>query len=398
VEAAQDASGKSPALVIERGSKIIADCTRELPCTFTTNVVEDLPTHGLWGGLVICGSAPTQNMNSGQVEGLEGSFFGGTNPADNSGIVRYVRIWYGGHQLGDGHHVSAITFAGVGTGTTVEYLEVAYSEDNGVEFFGGTVHAKYISIVYAKYNGIDFTMGYMGKIQYVFILVDSAGDHGIEVSSDPTEHAFNSLPRTHPKVRSVTILGHPQNSNHSMIDVTSAAGGSFKHILLNGNMGFENTHCHSEEITQSVPTFDTDYLYVSPYNVFQNNSDVYMMAEADSACYLKANITLQYYPAVFSTHQVLVTYASKKEREGEQRNYESGLFRKVPADCSSPLNASVLDPRLTKEAKMAFQGLLATVTSDGDTDTSGFFETTTYVGAFDAVARWMVVARCEREA
>ena len=94
-----------------------------------------LETRGKWGGIIILGKAPTSaaSYTSNFVEGISGKPYGGTDPTDSSGLLRYVRVWHGGAVVGADNEINGITFGGVGSGTTVEYCEVAYNADDGFE-------------------------------------------------------------------------------------------------------------------------------------------------------------------------------------------------------------------------------------------------------------------------
>ncbi|HDP67738.1 MAG TPA: T9SS C-terminal target domain-containing protein, partial [Candidatus Marinimicrobia bacterium] len=106
---ADDGTGLAPALIIERGARIIADGTHDAPITFTSNLPEDqLPQRGTWGGLILLGNAPT-NKGESFVEGLVGVPYGGNDPHDDSGILRYVRVWYGGRSIGQDNEINGIT-------------------------------------------------------------------------------------------------------------------------------------------------------------------------------------------------------------------------------------------------------------------------------------------------
>merc|ERR1719238_898972 len=119
------------------------------------------------------------------VEGLDPSegTYGGSDNNDNSGILRYVRVWHGGSVIGADNEINGIPFAGVGSGTTCEYIEVAFNKDDGVEFFGGTVNCKYVSVMFVGDDAIDTDEGYQGKLQFVSVLVSKDGHHGTEMDS-----------------------------------------------------------------------------------------------------------------------------------------------------------------------------------------------------------------------
>ena len=162
----EDTEPAAPALVIERGAKIMADGTKDEPITFTTTS-RTLPMRGTWGGVIVLGNAPISTEGGENfVEGLEaGGAYGGDDPEDDSGVLRYVRIWYGGAVIGQDNEINGLTLAGVGNGTTVEFIEVAFNLDDGIELFGGTVNLKYISVLFCGDDAIDTDEGYQGKIQ-----------------------------------------------------------------------------------------------------------------------------------------------------------------------------------------------------------------------------------------
>ena len=111
------------ALIIERGAKIMAMGTATNPIVFTSNQDAGSRDYGDWGGVIICGNAPT-NWSAGQaqVEGGPRSFYGGTDPNDNSGEMHYVRIEYGGIAFSPNNEVNSLTLCGVGAGTQIDHI------------------------------------------------------------------------------------------------------------------------------------------------------------------------------------------------------------------------------------------------------------------------------------
>ena len=164
------------ALVVASGGRIIADGTAAEPIIFTAEADElngNIPvtTGGLWGGLIILGDAslnstPAQNTISVMTTSEPRGVYGGTNDHHNAGIIRYVSVRHGGAYVGGGNGINGVTFAGVGDGTTVEYLEVIANDDDGVEFFGGTVNTKYVMVAFCKDDSYDYDEGYRGKGQF----------------------------------------------------------------------------------------------------------------------------------------------------------------------------------------------------------------------------------------
>lgn len=208
------------ALVITRGAKIIADGTQEKPIVFTSN--SPVPRSGDWGGIVICGKAQVNTAFTGtgggagvlQVEGgIDNSFGdglagGGTSPnnADNSGILRYVRIEYAGYAYQPDKEINSLTMAAVGSGTIIDYVQVTYAKDDAFEWFGGTVNCKHLIAYKTQDDDFDSDNGYSGKVQFGIVLRDSTiadisrseafesdNDAGGSLNSPQTKAVFSNL-------------------------------------------------------------------------------------------------------------------------------------------------------------------------------------------------------------
>merc|ERR1712167_265334 len=194
----------APSLIVEKGGVLNAIGTKSSPITFTAACnAKSLPSVGNWGGLIILGKAPTTEKLDKEVEGIPGKYYGGPDPDDNSGTLKYVRVWYGGAAIAANNEINGITFAGVGSGTTVENCEVAFNLDDGFEWFGGTVNSKYLSVLFAGDDALDTDKGFTGKIQFAYVMVGSAGNHGTEMDSK-----YDGTPRSYPQLYSATFIGH----------------------------------------------------------------------------------------------------------------------------------------------------------------------------------------------
>jgi hypothetical protein len=161
------------ALVIERGAKIIAIGTAASPIVFTSNQAAGDRTFGDWGGVIICGNAPV-NWNAGEakVEGGPRSFYGGTDPHDNSGTMQYVRIEFGGIAFSPNNEVNSLTFCGVGDATTIDHIQCSYNGDDAYEFFGGTVNTHHMVAFRTWDDDFDTDNGYQGKNQFIAVVRD----------------------------------------------------------------------------------------------------------------------------------------------------------------------------------------------------------------------------------
>ncbi len=194
-------------LTVQRGGKIIADGRADAPINFTTiRELASIPQPGDWGGIIINGKAPV-NLAGGEGEGEGGTgTYGGSDPNDNSGILKYVVVAYAGKQLGPDNELNGISLNGVGRGTTVEYVEAIYGKDDGIEFFGGTVNVKYALSLGNADDSFDWTYGWSGLGQFWVVQQDPfGGDRAIE--ADNNEDDFLASPFSQPIVSNLTLLG-----------------------------------------------------------------------------------------------------------------------------------------------------------------------------------------------
>jgi hypothetical protein len=140
--------------------------------------------NGLWGGLLILGRAPiSAEAEAMQIEGIPASdlngLYGGTDPADNSGILRYVSIRHGGANIGEGNEINGLTLGGVGTGTVIEHVEIVSNQDDGIEWFGGTVNVKNAVVWNTGDDAIDTDQSWGGTLDNFIII--NPGDECLEL-------------------------------------------------------------------------------------------------------------------------------------------------------------------------------------------------------------------------
>lgn len=201
-------------LVVKPGGQIFAEGTKEQPIIFTSEFTKpgsaQQPNYGDWGGIILLGNAPV-NVPGGKslIEG-PGDEYGGTNPDDNSGIMRYVIIEYPGIAYSLNNEINGLTFGGVGRGTTIEYIQVSYCGDDSYEWFGGTVNAKYLIAYRGWDDDFDTDFGYNGKLQFLLSvrdpeIADQSQSNGFESDNDG-QGSINS-PRTAPTWYNVTLVG-----------------------------------------------------------------------------------------------------------------------------------------------------------------------------------------------
>lgn len=170
-------------LIIDRGAKIEAVGTAAKPVVFTSDKTAGGRAPGDWGGIVINGYAPINNGSGtppeADGEGDSGKY-GGNKADDNSGTLKYVRIEFAGKIFSGTDELNALALQGVGSGTTVEYVQLHKGSDDGIEMFGGTVNLKYIIASENEDDQIDFTGGWTGMVQWAVSAPRGKSDSGIE--------------------------------------------------------------------------------------------------------------------------------------------------------------------------------------------------------------------------
>ncbi len=177
-------------LIVERGGKVMAEGTESSPIVFTSmNAAGNRATCD-WAGVIICGKAPNNKGTDVTIEGGVGATFGGTESADNSGVLRYVRIEFPGYDVdGNGNEINGLTMGGVGSGTTIDHIQVSYSGDDSYEWFGGSVNAKYLIAYSTEDDDFDTDNGFCGHVQYAVCVrnpevCDNDGARGFESDND----------------------------------------------------------------------------------------------------------------------------------------------------------------------------------------------------------------------
>src|SRR5690606_2033854 len=142
---------------------------------------------GAWGGLVICGRAPI-NKGVSAISEVGDLNYGGTDVNDNSGSIRYVRIEYSGFSYTSEKEFNALSLFGVGSGTTIEYVQAFEGSDDGFEWFGGTVVANHLVVTNTLADVgddlFDWTEGGVGGGENWYGIRTNAGNRGIEADNN----------------------------------------------------------------------------------------------------------------------------------------------------------------------------------------------------------------------
>lgn len=231
------------ALVIARGGKINAVGSATQPIIFTSVADEIQPgmiaspnldpdIDGLWGGVIVLGRAPSSfanNANELQIEGIPPSDtngrYGGNDPNDNSGMLKWISIRHGGANIGEGNEINGLTLGGVGSETEIENIEVIANQDDGIEWFGGTVSVKNAIVWNSGDDALDSDQAWAGTMDNFIILCGPNTDHALEI--DGPEGTFNAAHT----LTNGTIKGHPASE---MGDFRDGARGTFQNIYFFG--------------------------------------------------------------------------------------------------------------------------------------------------------------------
>jgi hypothetical protein len=257
-------------LVVTRGAKLNAAGTAAKPIVFTSNVDAGGRSAGDWGGIILLGKALI-NFTGGENK-IEGGlvstgggddkkyiYYGGTDAADNSGILTYVRIEYAGIPFSPDNEINGLTMGGVGSGTTLDYIEVYRSGDDAYEWFGGTVNAKHLLAIGTTDDDFDTDNGFSGKIQFGLaqraqVVADFSGSNGFESDNDPT--GTNNQPQTKAVFSNMTIVGP------LFAATATAPGGSLSNINANFQHAAQIRRNSAISIANSVFTNYFEGIYI----------------------------------------------------------------------------------------------------------------------------------------
>jgi len=208
-------------LYVSPGSKIYANGTPFAPIVWTSPqdgfIEGTIPAPGDVGGIVVSGNAPSNACPDAPFncfsEFDETQRFGGDNPSESSGEMSYIQVRYAGYVFAPNREVNSFTFQGVGDGTNVHHLQSYRGQDDCVEFFGGTVRVKYFVCTESGDDGIDWDLGYSGGLQYGLVSWGQGfgEDFGIEGASNPDN--FDAMPRAIPMMANYTFLGNGNGSS-----------------------------------------------------------------------------------------------------------------------------------------------------------------------------------------
>lgn len=356
-------------LIIDRGGKIEAVGTEAEPIVMTSNLAAGSRDRGDWGGLVILGNAPVNQVNP-EIEGITpAAVYGGTDAADDSGALKYVRVEYAGIELTPNNETNSITLGAVGNQTELEYCQVSFGGDDGFEWFGGTVNGKYLISFASWDDSFDVDFGYSGKNQFGVEVrypsfADQSGSNSFECDNGPNDNVtallttgtFSNFTCIGPKATNAQSIN--ANYQHSLdlrrrTAVTIANSvfiGYPRGIRFNQQSVYENYAAGTGKLLNNV--------LVAPTTTYSVGSGMTATAGDLEAWFLATNTTIT---AAIEDQFAVLGLSSNVA-------FGSNVATAYPANPSFAVTA----------------GTLATGASFTDEKLNSWFTPTTYRGAFGA--------------
>ncbi len=242
-------------ILIAQGATIDAEGTSSNPIIMTCST----ETAGSWGGLHICGKAQINAEGGTGSSEIGDQTYGGSTDTDNSGTIKYVILKYTGVALDSEHESNGISFYGVGSGTTVEYVQVYEGADDGYEFFGGAVNLKYAISSGSQDDSFDWTEGWRGKGQYWLAIQNSGdGDRGIEADNNGDDN--EATPYANPTLSQISLFGGhagTTDGNYGM-KLREGTKGYIANVIVTG---FDKRDIHVEH-NQTISNVNAETLTV----------------------------------------------------------------------------------------------------------------------------------------
>lgn len=197
-------------ILVEQDAKIDAEGTASSPIVMTS----ELKKPGAWGGIHICGRAHT-NAGTGVLSEIGNAPYGGSDDADNSGVLRYIRLEYTGFAFDEEHEANGVSFYGVGNGTEVEHLQAYMGSDDGFEFFGGSVNVSNMVVVSCSDDSFDWTEGWNGKGTDLVAYQEAKATLGYDcdclIEADNNENDNAATPVSHPVLKNLILAGNGES-------------------------------------------------------------------------------------------------------------------------------------------------------------------------------------------
>lgn len=276
------AAANSTVLLVARGGKLMAEGTATLPIIFTSVADEITPEDvaagnfaspnldpsvgGLWGGVIVLGKAPISASNDNgdvsevQIEGIPTSdangLYGGSDAADNSGVLKYVSIRHGGTLIGAGNEINGLTLGGVGSGTVVDNIEIVGNADDGIEWFGGSVNTSNVVVWNCGDDGLDTDQAWTGTVDN-WVVIGASG-HGMELDGPE-----GSVMGGHVMKNGIIVMSTADRTTQDIINVDENSDVDLENIFVTGIVSGQQIN----RVTAPLVTFTNILLDVDAADV-----------------------------------------------------------------------------------------------------------------------------------
>ncbi len=215
-------------ILVEQGGKIMAEGTKTAPIVMTS-VDEEA---GAWGGLHICGKAPVNKTNP--TSEIGDASYGGSDLADNSGVLKYIRLEYTGFAFDEESESNGLTLYGVGNGTKIDYVQAYMGADDGFEWFGGSVKCNHLISTGSGDDSFDWTQGWVGGGNNWVAQQIAGADHGdalIEADNNGSDNV--ATPVSNPTLNCLTLVG-PNTEGNKGIRLREGTHASISNVIVIG--------------------------------------------------------------------------------------------------------------------------------------------------------------------
>ena len=311
--------------------------------------------------------------------------YGGVDDEDNSGVLSYVSIRYGGRVVGLANELNGLSLGGIGRGTDINHIEIMNNVDDGIEIWGGTVNLRHVNIWNVGDDSFDIDQGWRVSAQYGLIVqgysLDASQGSGVGDNMCETDGAENSdaQPVTTAQIANFTMIGQPIDGDGATVWRDGARVKYNQCIIMDcgekvvrpdGDDGDGSAGYGYNGTLTLAEVFNTPYTYSDPTFYGAQVSGTLSGIE-DSVLYNNAN------------YNDFNTYSGARGNKIEPTNMPIvSIVRESPVLKGGKVQQRVisLDPRAaTNAAKNA----------DGANGVNGFVEAASYRGAFAEDSVWL---------
>jgi hypothetical protein len=263
IKGRQSSGANASALIIAQDATAIMQGTAEQPIIMTAESDDiqlgtnagtelDITDSALWGGLIVLGNTVgsfSGDATSIQIEGLpatEPGDYGGTDNNDSSGVYEYISIRHGGAVIGSDNEINGFTLGAVGSGTTMNHIEVVANLDDGIEWFAGTVNASNLVVWGCGDDQLDIDEAYSGTITNALTVSTNVSDHALEIDGPAGSFQAGFT------IDGLTMIGNtdPTNDasgNREYVDLRDGALCTIKNVYAYGFLSGSDVELDDED-------------------------------------------------------------------------------------------------------------------------------------------------------